>query len=146
MTLKEVAAISGKPGLYKILKPTRNGVIVEGISQEKKKLAVNSTQKVSVLEEISIYVKGMEEESIPLTDVFLKIKDADLDLESVNLSDKDAAFEMMEQVLPEFDEDRVYHSDIKKLFTWYLLLEKHLPEVFEEAQEDEKEIEKEAKA
>lgn len=72
MDLKDIAAVSGKSGLYKVLKPTRNGVILESIDEQKTKFIANANTRVSLLKEISIYTDG-KEASVPLEDVFSRI-------------------------------------------------------------------------
>ena len=60
MTLKEIASVSGKPGLYKVVKPTRTGIILETIDDQKKKLIANTNSRVSLLKEISLYTTSDE--------------------------------------------------------------------------------------
>ncbi|MEH0157681.1 DUF5606 domain-containing protein [Limibacter armeniacum] len=147
MNLRDVASIAGKPGLYKILKPTRSGVIVETVSEAKKKMVVNASQRISVLKEISIYVTGQSEESVPLEEIFSIIKEKHGDNIKIDVS-KDSELEsFLEGVLPNYDTDRVYNSDIKKLVNWYNLIAANYPEALEavetedEAEEEEKDAE-----
>ncbi|GAA4849827.1 DUF5606 domain-containing protein [Algivirga pacifica] len=135
MKLRDVAAIAGKPGLYKILKPTRTGVIVEEIGGTKK-MVVNANQRISVLQEISIYVVGEAEESIPLEDAFKMIHEKCEGKADVNVADEASLREFMEDALPNYDQARVYNSDIKKLVNWYNLLAANYPEVFEDDEEE----------
>ncbi|PWJ43908.1 DUF5606 family protein [Sediminitomix flava] len=138
MNLKDVAAIAGKPGIFKILKPTRNGVIVETIAEKKMKSVVNATQRISVLKEISVYVEGEAEESVPLEDVFGLMKKACEGAKAdVNTSDADELADFLASILPAYDRDRVYTSDIKKLVNWYNLLVTYYPEALEAAEEEE---------
>lgn len=130
MDLKEIAAISGKEGLYKIVKPTRTGMIVESLSENKARFAVGSTGKVSVLEDISIYVDG-ERESVPLAEIFRDIhKKFDLKIPVSGKSSPEELKDFLEAILPEYDRERVYLSDIKKLVLWYELLCHTNPELF----------------
>lgn len=130
--LQEVANISGKPGLYRIIKPGRAGVIVESLDTQKKKELVNVNAKVSILKDISIYTDEFEK-AVPLSDLFLKIKE--LFGEKIELDPKKAApielFDFMAKILPNFDRERVYSSDVKKIIQWYTILTEQLPEVFE---------------
>ncbi len=138
MKLKEVAVISGKPGLYQILKPTRNGVIIEAIGGGRSKIMADASHRISILKEISIYTTT-EEGSVPLQDVFHKIYDKyELKLD-IKTSDNKALKGLLNDVLPEWDEDRVYTSDIKKLVMWYGILAEHAPELIDPAQKEEEE-------
>lgn len=129
--LKEVANVSGKPGLFRILKPSRAGVIVESLDEKREKTLIGPTARVSVLKDVSIFTDGAEE-SVALSDVFLKIRE--IHGEEVTLSVKSSSdkelIEFLAEVLPEFDRSKVYVSDIKKVITWYNLLSKHIPEAF----------------
>lgn len=130
--LKEVANVSGKPGLFRILKPSRAGVIVESLDEKREKTLIGPTARVSVLKDVSIFTDGAEE-SVALSDVFLKIRE--IHGEEVTLSVKTSSdkelIEFLAEVLPEFDRSKVYVSDIKKVITWYNLLSKYTPEAFE---------------
>ncbi len=129
--LKEIANISGKGGLFRILKPSRAGVIVESLDEKREKTLVGPTARVSVLKDVSIFTTG-ENESIALAEVFLKIREdhgQEIQLQIKNASDKDL-IEFLNKVLPDFDRSKVYVSDIKKVVTWYNLLSKYLPEFF----------------
>lgn len=133
--LKEIANVSGKGGLFRILKPSRAGVIVESLDEKREKTLIGPTARVSVLKDVSIFTDG-EEESVPLADVFLKIKEAHaegIDLQVKTASDKNF-IEFLNKILPDFDRSKVYISDIKKIITWYNLLSKYVPELFVEAQ------------
>ncbi|MFN3999923.1 DUF5606 domain-containing protein [Algoriphagus sp.] len=139
MNFKDIATVAGKPGLYKILKPTRSGVVLESMDEKKAKLVAGMAQRVSVLSEISIYTLT-EEGAEPLESVMKKIEaeyQGDLGLDS-NADDSELrAF--LKSVLPEFDTARVYTSDIKKLVSWYKLIRSIAPEVLQESKEEEKE-------
>lgn len=123
MSLEKVLAISGKPGLYKLITQTRGGFIAESLL-DKKRLSVNIHQNVSVLSEIAIYTLT---EEVPLREVFKKIKEKENgDQTPINhKGSKEALEEYFFEVLPDYDEDRVYASDIKKVIQWYNLLHKH---------------------
>lgn len=129
--LKEVANVSGKPGLFRILKPSRAGVIVESLDEKREKTLIGPTARVSVLKDVSIFTDGAEE-SVALSDVFLKIREVhgeEVKLAVKTASDKEL-IEFLAEVLPEFDRSKVYVSDIKKVISWYNLISKHLPEAF----------------
>jgi hypothetical protein len=157
--LKEIANVSGKSGLFRILKPSRAGVIVESLDEKREKTLIGPTARVSVLKDVSIFTDG-EEESIALADVFLKIREVhgeEIALPVKTSSDKEL-IEFLNEILPEFDRSKVYVSDIKKIITWYNLLSRYTPELFaapqaeaaaeeptaEAAEEPVKEEEKEA--
>ena len=123
MSLEKILAIGGKPGLYKLIAQTRGGFVAESLV-DKKRLSVNVQQNVSVLSEIAIYTL---EEEIPLQQVFENIKKKENGKKaSVKPKDgKDKLEEYFFDVLPNYDEDRVYASDIKKVIQWYNLLQEH---------------------
>jgi hypothetical protein len=134
MELKEIASISGKGGLYKVLKPTKSGVILEALDESKSKLVASATHRLSLLNEISIYTTD-KEGTVSLESVLKKInldfgKDLGVDPES----DATELKAFLKSVLPEYDEDRVYVSDIKKLVKWYGVLSHYAPEVFLESE------------
>jgi len=120
--LKDILSIGGYSGLYKFVSQGRNGIIVESLDT-KQRMNAHATSKISALEDIAIFTY---EEDIPLKDVFKKISDKENGQESIN--HKSSANELksyMSEVLPEYDEDKVYVSDIKKLISWYNILQKY---------------------
>ncbi len=136
MNLTGIISIAGKPGLYKVVSQTKNGIIVESLL-DGKRMPVGATQKVSALSDIHIYTYA---EDMPLEEVFEKIFDFTGGKEAVNhkeAPEKLRAF--MESCVPDFDQERVYNSDLKKLFQWYNLL---LAKGVLVKQEEEKEPEK----
>ena len=119
MSLEKIKAISGKPGLYKIKTQTRGGFIAESLLNNKK-MPVNLQHNVSMLSEIAIYTYESE---VSLEKVFAKIKEKENGNKTINHKESKAKLEeCFREVLPEFDEDRVYTSDLKKVFQWYNLL------------------------
>nr|WP_314784854.1 DUF5606 domain-containing protein [uncultured Capnocytophaga sp.] len=133
MNLTKVLAISGKPGLYHLETQTRSGFLATSLA-DGKRISVGIRNNVSLLSEIAIYTL---EKEVPLTEVFTNIKNFE-DGKEARISPKsDGATleEYFSQVLPNYDRDRVYASDIKKIIQWYnLLLAKGFLE--ENAQED----------
>lgn len=122
MNIKEILAISGKPGLYKMLSQSKNSIIVEGL-EDKKRFPVYGAHQISALEEISIYT---ETEDKPLKDIFQQIFDKQEGKEI--LSHKSSTNELEDffsEILPDYDRERVYISDIKKVVQWYNILLKH---------------------
>tara|TARA_R110002020_G_scaffold205518_2_gene410150 strand:+ start:2569 stop:3018 length:450 start_codon:yes stop_codon:yes gene_type:complete len=139
MNFKDLATVAGKPGLFKVLKPSRTGVILESMDAKKTKLVAGMSQRVSILSDISIYTLT-EEGAEPLESVMQKIEaefQGDLGLDTNPDDSELRAF--MKHILPEVDEARVYTSDIKKLITWYKLIREQAPEVLETANEEKAE-------
>jgi hypothetical protein len=135
MNFKDIATVAGKPGLYKIIKPTRSGVILESLDEKKAKLVAGMSMRVSILNDISIYTMT-EEGAEPLESVMKKIEaeyKGDTGVDSTSSDSELRAF--LKSVLPDFDQERVYISDIKKLNAWYQLIRKSAPEVREESTE-----------
>jgi hypothetical protein len=123
MSLEKILAISGKPRLYEIVTQTRTGAVVESLL-DKKRLTVGAHSNISILSEIAIYTLT---EEVPLKDVLRKVKDKENGRPtSISHKDgKDVLEEYFFEVLPDYDEDRVYASDIKKVVQWYNLLQKN---------------------
>ena len=119
MKLDKVLSISGKPGLYELKAQTRGGFVAESMV-DGKKISVNMRHNVSLLSEIAIYTYT---EEVPLREVFQKIYDKENGGEAINHKESKAKLEdYFNEVLPDYDEDRVYISDIKKILQWYNLL------------------------
>jgi len=140
--LTEVASISGKGGLYKVLKPGRSGVILESLDEKKMRMVTNPTHKVSILAEISVYTTT-EDGAAPLEDLLRKIyrefgDDPGVDSKST----PEELMSFLEYILPEYDTARVYPSDVKKLVNWYGILVKVAPELLKEKKEEKKEAAK----
>jgi hypothetical protein len=120
MSLDKILSVGGKPGLYKLLAQTRTGFVAESLL-DGKKITVGFSNNVSVLSEIAIYTLDKE---VPLREVFHKIQEKE-DGKKTSISHKDEKIKLEEyffEVLPDYDEDRVYSSDIKKIVQWYNLL------------------------
>ena len=114
--LTGIIAISGQSGLFKVVAQSKNGIIVEGLA-DKKRTSISSTAKVSSLEDISMFTTG---EDKPVAEIMKSIFDKEnggpcLD----SKSDDKAVAAYFESVLPHYDKERVYTSNMKKLFTWY---------------------------
>ncbi len=139
MELKDIASVSGKGGLFKIIKPGKTGVILESLDDAKTKLVVGGNQRMSLLSEISIYTTTKEgTESLETVLIAIKNKYGN-ELGVTPESDAAPLRAFLKSVLPTFDEDRVYVSDMKKLVKWYGLLTKLAPEVFTPSAEAKKE-------
>jgi hypothetical protein len=137
MSLDKILSISGKPGLYKVVTPTRSGFVAESLL-DNKRITVNAHSNVSILSEIAVYTLT---EELPLREVFKKIRTKE-EGKATSISHKDSKDILEEyffEVLPDYDEDRVYASDIKKIVQWYNLLQKHeLLSALDESKEDTK--------
>jgi hypothetical protein len=121
MNLTGIIAIAGKPGLYKVLAQSKNGLIVESLI-DGKRIPAYATHKVSALEDISIYTYS---EDVPLSEVFKAVYDKEKGGEAIAHNSKpDELRDYLMTILPEYDQERVYPSDLKKLFSWYNLLHK----------------------
>lgn len=134
--LKQIANIAGYSGLYRILKPSRNGVIVESLDEKRAKTMMGPTARVSVLNDISIYVDA-EEQSKPLGDVLLAVNEQYGETLTVDpKGSNDELAEFMATVVPDYDRDRVRPADIKKLIVWYGILRQHAPELFDKTADE----------
>ena len=137
MELKDIMAISGKPGLFKFISQGRNAMIVENL-EDKARTSAFATDKISALEDIAIFTATEEE---PLKKVFQTIYELEQGKETI--SHKSTPKELKDyfvKILPEYDEDRVYASDIRKVIQWYnILCRLELLDFSDEKEEDEKE-------
>ncbi|MFA5541556.1 MAG: DUF5606 domain-containing protein [Bacteroidales bacterium] len=119
MDLSKILSISGKPGLYLLVSQTKTGALVESLLDGKRQPAF-SNERISSLEDISIFTL---EEDIPLKKVFELIYSKENGGGCIShKSDNNKIVQYMEEILPDFDRDRVYVSDMKKLFSWYNIL------------------------
>ncbi len=122
MSLDKILAISGKPGIYELKTQTRSGFVAESLL-DGKRISVGLRHNVSILSEIAIYTLT---EEIPLREVFEKIKTKEDGGPTINHKvSKDELEEFFFNVIPDYDEDRVYPSDIKKVVQWYNILQKN---------------------
>ncbi len=123
MSLDKILSIGGKPGLFKLVTQTRTGFVAESLL-DGKRITVGMTSNVSVLSEIAIFTL---EEELPLVAVFKKIQEKENGGKTSvgHKEDKLKLEEYFFEVIPDYDEDRVYPSDIKKVIQWYNLLHQH---------------------
>lgn len=134
MDLKGILSVSGHSGLFKHVKQARNALIVESLDT-KKRMPVQITAKISALEDIAIFTDG---EDIVLKDVFKNIYDKENGGPAINHKASGKELKAyFEEVLPEYDRDRVYVSDIKRIINWYNILQKHEMLTFEEEAAEE---------
>lgn len=120
MSLQKILAISGKPGLFELKVQTRTGFVAESLL-DGKRITVGMRSNVSLLSEIAVYTY---DEEIKLAEIFKAI--ATKENEGLTISNKEdnaTLSSYFREVLPEYDEDRVYVSDIKKILNWYNLLQ-----------------------
>jgi len=147
MDLSGIISISGKPGLYKVVTQGKNSIIVESLS-DKKRFPAYASDRISALEDISIYTYDSDK---PLVEIFeaihAKQEGKEAPSHKTDLGDLKS---YLQEILPDYDEERVYPSDIKKLFQWYnmllksgiILVEEANPEKPEKSVKDEnKEVE-----
>lgn len=121
MEFNKIISVAGKPGLFELISQSKNAVIVESLI-DKKRLAINNTQNISLLENIAIYTY---EEDLPLFDVFKAIAEKTEGKEAISHKEsgnKLASF--FAEALPNYDDERVYTSNIKKVIQWYNILVK----------------------
>jgi len=138
MKLKDILAISGQGGLFKYVSQGRNGIIVESFA-DKKRTFVKASAKVSTLEDIAVFTDA---EDLPLAKVLKSIFEKEGG--GVAISHKSSNEELkkyMEQVVPNYDRDRVYVSDIKKMVQWYNTLHEHSLLNFDETEAEGKPVE-----
>jgi hypothetical protein len=123
MELDKILSIAKKPGLFKLIAQSRGGFIAESLLDQKR-ISVSITSNVSLLSEIAIYTLA---EELPLKEVFLKIFEQENGGQASTSpkASKDDLEAYFFSVLPDYDEDRVYPSDIKKIINWYNLLHQH---------------------
>jgi hypothetical protein len=120
MELKDIMAISGKPGLFKFVSQGKNGIIVESL-MDGKRIPAFGSDKVSALDDISVYTEDGEER---LSIIYDRIFEKENGGQSINpKSDQKDIMLYFSGILPEYDKERVYFSDVKKLFSWYNLLQ-----------------------
>lgn len=119
MEFSKIISVTGKPGLFQVISQSKNAIIAESLT-DKKRLAINATQNVSLLENIAIYTY---EEDMPLLDVFKAISEKTEGKKA--LSHKESGNKLTSfftEVLPNYDDERVYTSNIKKVIQWFNLL------------------------
>jgi hypothetical protein len=138
--LKGILSVSGQSGLFKMVAESKNNIIVESL-ETLKRMPVHSTSKVSALEDIAIYTDNGD---VPLKDIFKLISDKENGGQA--LSPKSSGNELkayFEKIVPDYDKDRVYISDMKKVISWYNSLQKNELLDFSETGEESKEADSE---
>ena len=140
--LKTILSISGKPGLYKLISQGKNMLIVESVSAEKKRFPAYRNEKIISLADIAMYTNDAE---VPLRDVLESIKEKE-NAGTASIDPKKATAEELRayltEVLPDFDRERVYMTDIKKLISWYnILVTNGITEFKDDAEQQEEAVE-----
>lgn len=120
MDLKDFIAISGMPGLYKMISQGKNAVIVENL-ETGKRMPVHASNRISSLEEIAVFTQS---EDKPLKEVLIALfgKESGKPCLDPKTATPDQLKEYLGSVLPDYDRLKVYVSDIKKILTWYNIL------------------------
>jgi hypothetical protein len=134
MNLTGIIAISGKPGLFKVVAQGKNNLIVESL-EDGKRIPAYSTDRISALEDISVYTY---DEDASLNELFEVIYQKENGGEAPShKSDKLTLENYLLEILPNYDQERVYFSDLKKIFQWYNLLHKKGLLVLDEVEENQ---------
>lgn len=132
MNLTGIISISGKPGLYKVVAQAKNNIIVEALD-DKKRIPAYSSDKISALDDISIYTY---DEDVSLKLIFKSIYEKENGAACISHKEDEKKLKTyLLEVLPNYDQERVYVSDIKKIFQWYNLLHRANELKFEEEEE-----------
>ena len=143
--IKDVVAITGAPGLYQILKADDKAIVIESMDNKKRRQLVKGNMMVTKLVDVSIYT---EDDSEPLVNVLTAVKEKyGSDLPVSKKSSNDELMDFLREVLPTLDDEKVYPSNVKKLISWYKILEEFevdltIEEEEEEASSEEKTEEK----
>lgn len=134
--LKGILSISGQSGLFKMVAESKNNIIIESLDTLKR-MPVHSTSKVSALEDIAIYTENGD---IPLKVIFKAISDKENGGPAISpKSSENELKAYFEKIVPEYDKDRVYISDIKKVLLWYNTMQQKSLLNFSETEEESKE-------
>jgi hypothetical protein len=141
MDLKGIMAISGYPGLYKMVSQAKSSIIVESLNDGKRMPAFNS-YKISSLEDIAIFTDSKE---VPLTEVFQKLLDKFENKPAIDpKSSNNELIKLFSEILPDYNKERVYVSDIKKVISWYnTLVQKDMLKTEPEKKETEEVVKEE---
>ena len=119
MKLEEIIAVTGKPGLYKVITQSKVNIIVQSLI-DNKRFPINATHNVSVLDSIAIYTI---EEEVPLKLVFKSIFEKEEGKECISHKENNVVLvKYFSEILPNYDDERVYPSNIKKVLQWYNIL------------------------
>lgn len=142
MDLSKILTISGKNGLFTIVSQSKANLIVESLI-DGKKIPVFATDRSSALSDISVFTYG---EDLPLKEILIRIHNKENGSNSIDPKAKPEDLRSyFETIVPDYDKERVYHSDMKKIFSWYnLLLEKGIMKQIVESASEEDKVEEES--
>ena len=136
MEFKDILAISSMPGLYESMSERPGGLLVRRLDEKKVRFVSNRIHVFSPLDKIGIYITDAEEDNVALDKVMRKIVQAEIDtniqLPNAKKASNAELKAFMTSVLPNYDETRVYTSDIKKLIKWYLIVKELAPDALNE--------------
>ncbi|MCB0852876.1 MAG: DUF5606 domain-containing protein [Bacteroidetes bacterium] len=133
--IKDVVAITGSPGLYQILKADDKAIVIESMDNKKRRQLVKGNMMVTKLVDVSIYT---EDDSEPLVNVLTAVKEKyGSDLPVSKKSSNDELMDFLREVLPTLDDEKVYPSNVKKLISWYKILEEFEVDLTIEEEEEE---------
>ena len=133
MNFREIISVPGMSGLYKVVANNKTGFIVESLG-DSKRTVISSSQRIMTLVDIAVYTAGGE---IPLKDIFKKIQTAEGNKLKVDVKgDGQKMRDYFKKLVPDFEEDRVYTSDIKKMLTWFDMLAPQIDFSKEETEEE----------
>lgn len=121
--IKDIVSLTGSPGLHQVVKADERAIIVESLDEKKRRQMIRGNMMVSKLVDVSIYT---EDDSEPLVTVLQNIVEKYGDeLPVTKKSKKDELMQFLASVLPEFDDERVYPSNVKKMISWYKILRQY---------------------
>ncbi len=123
MEFKDIVAVSGKPGLYEVVKPRQDGLIVRNLDEDTKSFVSSRKHNFTPLENIGIY--EMSGDTLDLRSLFIRIKQNQDSFPNPSESSTEILREYFGQVMPEYDQNMVKMSDIKKILSWYEIIEEH---------------------
>ena len=135
MELKDVITVSGMPGLHELVNSKSDGIIVKSLEDGKSQFIPSRLHGVSSLDTISVYLKNEETTDLKTVLQDMKKKETEVPLPD-GKSDQKKLQEYFKKIVPEYDEEKVHHSDMKKMVRWYGILKEHnlIPE--EESKEE----------
>ncbi|MCP3659022.1 MAG: hypothetical protein GY830_01365 [Bacteroidetes bacterium] len=138
MLLRDIISVKGTNGLFKLLKVTRGGLLLETLDEEKKKAVKNiNFSKATPLDNIAVYTKS-ETVAIPLIDIFKKIN-KNKDPKTIDSKTPiDQIKDYMKSVLSDYDENKLHPSQILKIISWYKIIKKYSPEILKEKEKTTK--------
>src|SRR6476660_7118059 len=124
MEFKEIIALSGMPGLYQLVTTKSDGIIVKSLEDDKSQFVSSRLHGVSSLDTISVFLKNEETTELKKVLQQMQQKESEIPLPEAN-SDEKKLKEYFSKILPDYDEDKVHLSDMKKMVRWYHLLKRH---------------------